>query len=285
MIYFIIITITDIIYKEDIMIKEAKQIIQEANVIVVLAGAGMSADSGLPTFRGDNGFWNAYPKLRNKMNFARICTQHALKENPKIVWSLYGHMFDLFNSVTPHEGFTLLLSLLESKENYFVVTSNIDSHFQKAGFDKKKVYEIHGRINTFQCTHCNHMWKVHKNTSFNVDPNLMNIDEIPACPECGGLARPNIMMFNDLGFNMEETDKQAGRFDNFMNKYDKGKHKIALIEIGAGEDVPTIRIMGEFIQDKVVGATLIRVNPIDIDGPTKSIQIQMGALDAIKALI
>lgn len=278
------------------MLNEVRRIIDESDVIVVMAGAGMSSDSigpdgeNLPTFRGNKGFWRAYPKLKNKINFAKLCTPSALEKDPKMAWALYGHMFDLFNDTDPHEGFHTLLEMISKKEDYFVVTSNIDSHFQKAGYDPKKVYEIHGRINKFQCTHCDYVWTPNKTTRFNVDPELMELNETPMCPLCGALARPNIMMFNDSkmigdhGFDNTETEIQAGRFNNFMNKYDKGKHKIALVEIGCGEGVPTIRIMGEFIQEQVVGATLIRINPTDIEGPTEFIPVKMTALDAINQL-
>jgi len=266
------------------MLKETKRIIEESDIIILMAGAGMGVDSGLADFRGDKGFWKAYPKLKNKINFAQLCTQQALKKNPKLAWSLYGHMFDLFNDTTPHYGFQSLLKLAKEKEDYFVVTSNIDCHFQKAGFDEDHIYEIHGRINTFQCTECDNVWKPSPNTKFNVDPTLMEMKEPPVCPKCNGLARPNIMMFCDNEFNTTETDNQLNKFNIFMNKYDKGQHKIAIIEIGAGEGVPTIRMMSEYIHENIFGATLIRINPIDIEGPLECIPIKMGGLDAITQL-
>lgn len=274
------------------MFEEAKKVIEESDVIVVMAGAGMSADSigpdgeSLPTFRGDEGFWKAYPKLGNKkMSFSQICTQQALNENPQMAWALYGHMFDLFNDTVPHTGFESLLKMLEEKDEYFVVTSNIDCHFQKAGFDEDRIYEIHGRMSKFQCTDCGELWEAEEGTRFDVDPDLLDFSNPPSCPDCDGLARPNIMMFYDQGFDNEETEAQAARFNTFMHKYDKGDHTIAIIEFGAGEGVPTIRMMGEYIQKNVIGATLIRVNPMDVDAPDGTVTVQVGALEAINNLI
>jgi len=269
-----------------LMLTEAKKIIEDADVIICMAGAGIGHDSGLPTFRGDDGFWKAYPKLgKKKMSFARIATQYALNENPQLAWSLYGHMFDLFNDTIPHTGFNSLLKMCEDKEDYFVVTSNIDCHFQKAGFDTNKIYEIHGRINKFQCTECGQLWEVSPSYRFDVNTTSMAMTATPFCKECGGLARPNIMLFNDTGFDTVETEQQAVRFNECMHKYDKGNHKIAIIEIGAGDSVPTIRIMSEYIQQKVDGATLIRINPMDSDGPEGTISVKVGALEAINTII
>lgn len=263
-------------------IVEAKKIINEADVIIITAGSGMGADSGLPTFRGNEGFWKAYPKLGNKkISFAQIASQDALYDEPKLAWALYSHMYNIFTQTKPHKGFKKLLKLCQTKKDYFVVTSNIDLHFQKAGFDKDKVYEIHGRINKFQCIECGELWEVPKKTKFKVDPLLMELDEPPHCPSCGCLARPNILLFNDYGFDKEETHQQAKRFNDFMHQYDKGQHTIAIIEIGAGKGIPTIRLMGEFIQKKVKGASLIRINPLDFEGPENTISIRTGALEAI----
>ena len=268
------------------IISKAKRVIREADVVIITAGAGMGVDSGLKDFRGNDGFWEAYPALGNKkMSFASVATQQVLNENPHLAWALYGHMFDIFHDVVPHTGFQSLLELALQKEDYFVVTSNIDGHFQKAEFEEDKIYEIHGRMNKFQCTQCGELWDVPDDTRFNVDSDLFELQDPPTCKDCGGIARPNIMMFFDYGFDNEETEDQAKRFNKFMNKYDKGDHKIAIIEFGAGEGVPTIRMMGEYIQKNVEGATLIRVNPLDYEGPEGTISVKVGALDAINILI
>lgn len=264
-------------------------IINEADVIIITAGAGMGHDSGLPTFRGDAGFWKAYPVLKNKkINFMSIANPaqfNPTSKNLNLAWAFYGHRYNMYMNTTPHIGFDALLNLVKSKKDYFVVTSNVDGHFQKAGFDANKVYEIHGRIKTFQCTCCNKVWTPDPMT-FDIDQdNMIFKSDIPKCPSCNNIARPNIMMFGDYTFNSAETLKQEQDFNTFMRKYDKDGTKIIIIEIGAGTAIPSIRILGENIQDKVASATLIRINPSESFGPKGIISIDKGAVEALKELI
>jgi NAD-dependent SIR2 family protein deacetylase len=179
----------------------------------------------------------------------------------------------------------MLLDLVKEKEDHFVVTSNIDGAHHKVGFDN--VYEIHGRLHKFQCIECDDVWSAPEDTFFDVDVKSYTLkNEVPKCV-CGGITRPNVMMFGyDTGFNKTETNQQSKAFNEFMVKYDKGDHKIAIIEIGAGESVPTIRTMSEFIHERVPGATLIRINPTDTFVPdVDAISIKMTALEAIESLI
>ena len=258
-------------------------IIKEADAIIITAGAGMGVDSGLPDFRGDAGMWKAYPALgEKKISFSSIANPAAFANNPELAWAFYGHRYDLYKSTVPHEGFQMLLDLCKEKD-HFVVTSNVDGQFQKAGFSEDKVYEIHGRIHTFQCTNCNAVWQPDLE-GFGVDPNTLEFtSEMPKC-DCGSLARPNIMMFGDYGYNSEISSKQEDKFNDFMHKHDKG-NKIVIIEIGAGTAIPSIRHMGEFISEKVDGATLVRINPREAFGPEGTISVEKGGVEGLKEIL
>jgi NAD-dependent SIR2 family protein deacetylase len=242
----------------------------------------MGVNSGLPDFRGDEGMWKAYPALgKKRMSFSKIANPRAFEYKPKLAWGFYGHRYDLYKNITPHKGFNELLELVKTKKDYFVMTSNVDGQFQKAGFDSDKIYEVHGRIRTFQCTVCNNIWTPPSDLEFNVNPETLEFEvEIPRC-KCGEIARPNIVMFNDYFFNSYENNQQNKRFESFMDKYNKGNTKIAILEFGAGTTISTIRDMGEYIQEKVDSATLIRVNPREAQGPKGTISIAKGAKDAI----
>lgn len=262
---------------------DIKNVIDEADVVIITAGAGMGVDSGLADFRGDKGMWKAYPSLSDKhIGFADIANQEAFLKVPELAWSFYGHRYDLYKNTTPHIGFNALLEMVKNKDDYFVVTSNVDGHFQKAGFDDDKVYEVHGRINKVQCIDCGNLWELPNKTKFDVDPKTLKMNsKLPKC-SCGSTStRPNIMLFNDVGFDNKETYEQAVRFNDFMHKYDKGDTKIVILEFGAGNAIPTIRKMGEFIQKEVDGVTLVRINPNDSDGPDGTISVAKGAIDAI----
>lgn len=263
-----------------------QQIIDEADVVVITAGAGMSADSGTATFRGIGGVADMYPALKKKKaTYVSLTTQLIFNENPKLAWAFHGHCFNVYKNTKPHEGYTKLLDLVQKKKDYFVVTSNVDRAFHKAGYNPNKIYEIHGRLEKFQCTECGNVWEADEHTKFDVDTDTFKLNStVPRC-ECGGTARPNVLLFNDYGFDKKETNEQSVRFNEFMGYYDKGNHKIAVLEFGAGEAVPTIRLMGEYIHGRVEGATLIRVNPIDTHSPYGVISVKSGALDAINELV
>jgi NAD-dependent SIR2 family protein deacetylase len=262
-------------------------IIKEADVIVITAGAGMGVDSGLPDFRGNEGMWKAYPALGDKkIPFSSIANPDAFEKNPDMAWAFYGHRYDLYKKTSPHMGYHAIVEMAKQKQDYFVVTSNVDGAFQKAGVPENKMYEIHGRINKFQCTKCDNVWKPNDSIKFDVDPSELECAcELPKCSSCGAMARPNIMMFGDYGFNATETKAQEAAFNNFMHKYDKGKHKIAVVEFGAGTAIPSIRMMGEYIHNNVEGATLVRVNPRETEAPKGSVVIAKGAMEASKEMI
>ena len=185
-------------------ILQAKEIIKNADAIVITAGAGMGVDSGLPDFRGDQGFWKAYPPLKDKdLGFTDIANPQWFFDDPKLAWAFYGHRLKLYNKTEPHAGFAMLRELCAQKnENYFICTSNVDGHFAKAGFSKDKIYEVHGSIHHAQCIHNDDgmIWSM-RESSVEVDEAKFIATKMPVCPECGCASRPNIMMFYDHEFN------------------------------------------------------------------------------------
>lgn len=108
-------------------LNDIKQIINEAEAVLITGGAGMGVDSGLPDFRGNEGFWNAYP-IAKKLNlgFQDLANPHWFEVNPFLAWAFYGHRYNLYKNTIPHDGFKMLLDLIKSKnDNYFVFTSNV----------------------------------------------------------------------------------------------------------------------------------------------------------------
>ena len=246
-------------------IDQAKKFIQEADAVLITAGAGMGVDSGLPDFRGDEGFWKAYPVMKHlNLNFMQIANPKHFATNPPLAWAFYGHRLNLYRETTPHKGFSLLLDLVKQKaNNYFVVTSNVDGHFQKAGFSSKKIFEIHGSIHHFQCSHkCQSIWEADKEP-IEIDLEKFEAHTIPLCKKCGDIARPNILMFGDWAWDSTRANEQEKRFQEWFSSIKQQKQKLAIIEIGAGEAIPTIRHYGEQIAKKSSSFKLIRINPRD----------------------
>jgi NAD-dependent SIR2 family protein deacetylase len=268
-------------------IEKAKQLIAEADAVLITAGAGMGVDSGLPDFRGDAGFWKAYPPIKKLgISFSSMANPQWFETDPHFAWAFYGHRLNLYRETIPHEGFEILKKLGEGKkEGYFVYTSNVDGQFQKAGFDESKIVEVHGSIHHLQCTEdCQaSIWSAN-NENLEIDMEDFTVNYTPQCPHCSNVARPNIMMFGDWRWNDGRTNKQHKKFNKWIKKLKVNKYKLVIIEIGAGEAIPTIRDKGDTLarQEHI---NLIRVNPRDYDVDEKNgVSIPLGGLEWIKKL-
>lgn len=133
--------------------RAAARLIRQADGLIIAAGAGMGVDSGLPDFRGPEGFWRAYPALRAAgIQFTEIANPDAFESDAPLAWGFYGHRLRLYRNTEPHRGFALLQALAgDLPYGAFVFTSNVDGQFQKAGFDPERVLECHGSIHWLQC--------------------------------------------------------------------------------------------------------------------------------------
>lgn len=266
-------------------IKKAARVVRGADAILIGAGAGMGVDSGLPDFRGNEGFWKAYPPLRHMgISFVDMANPSWFVERPHMAWAFYGHRHNLYNSTEPHEGFSILKGWDgEKKLGAFVFTSNVDGHFQKAGFNEDAVYECHGSINHLQCsTGCSgHLWKAN-DLDMDIDMETLSVaGPLPECPLCGAVARPNILMFGDWSWISARSEAQSRRLQTWTDR--AREHRVAVVECGAGTAVPTVRSNCERIA-KEFGAPLIRINPRESGGPEGTISISTGALEGLRLI-
>ncbi len=126
----------------------AARVVRVRRALIVSAGAGMGVDSGLPDFRGTQGFWKAYPPYAKLgLDFAAMANPRWFATDPALAWGFYGHRLHLYRQTTPHAGFAILKDwAARMPEGCFVVTSNVDGQFQCAGFDPEKIVEVHGTI-------------------------------------------------------------------------------------------------------------------------------------------
>src|SRR6476469_9695622 len=109
----------------------AANAIRSADALLVTAGAGMGVDSGLPDFRGPEGFWRAYPPLQKLgLSFTDIAQPHWFETNPELAWAFYGHRRQLYRQTSPHAGYQMLRRWGQlMPAGGFVVTSNVDGQF------------------------------------------------------------------------------------------------------------------------------------------------------------
>lgn len=263
------------------LITQAAELITEADALIIAAGAGMGVDSGLPDFRGQKGFWNAYPAFeQSRLGFADVASPATFHERPALAWGFYGHRLDLYRKTEPHAGFGLLRDWgAKMPRGYRVFTSNVDGQFQKAGFAEELVYECHGSIHFLQClSGCGDpIWSADGFTP-NVDATCcLLIGEPPRCPACGGLARPNVLMFGDSDWAESRAQRQAARLDAWLDSVSRP----LVIEMGAGTAIPSVRHFSHRIVHEF-GGRLIRINPREFAVPTAlDVGLSMSALTAL----
>jgi NAD-dependent SIR2 family protein deacetylase len=245
---------------QDETFRKAAEAIRGARALVITAGAGMGVDSGLPDFRGPEGFWNAYPMYRHLgIDFVGAANPAHFERDPAFGWGFYGHRTNLYRQTRPHAGFRLLREWAERYNlDCFVVTSNVDGQFQKVGFAEEQVLEVHGSIHHLQCLiPCSAaIWA--NQEEIPVDFATMRARHIPLCPHCGGTARPNILMFGDYSWLPGRSHGQEMRFDLFREQHRNQQQVV--IEMGAGTAIPTIRHLSERLGSRA-GTTVIRINP------------------------
>jgi NAD-dependent SIR2 family protein deacetylase len=261
----------------------AAEAVRSAAALIVTAGAGMGVDSGLPDFRGPQGFWKAYPMYeRLGITFVDAANPASFEREPAFGWGFYGHRAGLYRETVPHRGFRILLDWVERlRLGCFVVTSNVDGQFQKAGFAEGQVLEVHGSIHNLQCMGpCRGaIWE--DRTPVEIDLATMRARRIPRCPACGDVARPNILMFGDDGWISHRTEQQRRRFEAFLEE--RGQAKLAIVELGAGTAVPTIRFTTERLAC-IPGAAAIRVNPLEPEIDPPHISLRGGALEVLDGI-
>jgi NAD-dependent SIR2 family protein deacetylase len=271
-------------------LRRATEAVRSADAILITAGAGMGVDSGLPDFRGTQGFWRAYPPYqRLGLRFEQIASPNHFDEDPAVGWGFYGHRLNLYRATQPHPGFAILLRWAKSKPAgigaCFVFTSNVDGHFQRAGFPREQVVECHGSLHHLQCTRpcTSKLWPA-ETVVVIVDERTMRAEEpLPRCPRCGRASRPNVLMFGDWNWVDRRTEEQDCRYQTWLAAQAKSGWRMVVIECGAGTAIPTVRQQSEMVAG-TNGATLIRINPREPQGPRGTIGLAMGARQALERI-
>ncbi len=266
------------------MIKEAAKILKEATAILIGAGAGIGVDSGLPDFRSKEGFWNCYPPYKKlNLNFHDLANPSIFHTDPSLAWGFYGHRINMYKNTEPHKGFSILKKWASRiNDNVFIYTTNVDQQFQKAGFSSDKIVEVHGDINTLQCTSECGYGRFNKELNLDTDLESMRIvGDLPSCPNCGRMIRPNVLMFNDWSFNDGTPKQQFNRFQSWTNTLPN--QKLAILEIGVGTKIPVVRIQCELLAS-FMRVPNIRINLNECNTNDDNICLQMRSVDALTKL-
>lgn len=154
-------------------------VLTEAERIAILTGAGISAESGIPTFRGEEGLWRQY-------RAEQLATPGAFASNPQLVWEWYDWRRGIIGSKQPNQGHHVLAKWQEIFSDFHVITQNIDGFHRRAG--STDILELHGNI-----------WRVRCTGEGTVTDNFeVPLKEIPPlCPACGAMQRPHVVWFGE----------------------------------------------------------------------------------------
>ncbi len=269
-------------------LQQAAELISGANALVITAGAGMGIDSGLPDFRGKDGFWKAYPALgRAKLNFTDVANPSAFERDAGLAWGFYGHRLNLYRQTVPHAGFGILHKWAKRMPlGSWIFTSNVDGQFQKAGFSEDQIFECHGSIHHLQCmAECeSDVWSTAGFTPVVDNDSCRLLNALPLCPHCGGLARPNILMFGDWNYLHTRSQEQRKRQNAWFDLMEHQRSRIVVVELGAGTAIPSVRHFSQGVGLEY-NARIIRINPDEHEVPSpKDVSLACGALAGLQGI-
>ncbi|MBM4285214.1 MAG: NAD-dependent deacylase [Deltaproteobacteria bacterium] len=160
------------------MLHNVARLLQQARRVAVLTGAGVSQESGVPTFRGPGGLWRQHRP-------EDLATPEAFAKDPRLVWEWYDWRRGLIAEARPNPGHLALAALEDRFEDFTLITQNVDGLHRRAG--SRQVVEIHGSIWEVRCLDCGDLR----------EDRRAPIPILPTCSLCGGLLRPNVVWFGE----------------------------------------------------------------------------------------
>lgn len=218
-------------------IQQAAAYLRTVERVAVLTGAGVSKESGVPTFRDAlDGLWAMYDPTA-------LATPTAFKANPKLVWDFYEYRRSIMRPARPNPGHYALAELERRVPQFTLITQNVDDLHEQGG--SKNVIRLHGSISANKCS-----------ADCQGSPTLVDVDSYtwdrqqgpPPCPHCGSLVRPNVVWFNEL-LPLDALDKA---------KQAAAQAQVMLIVGTSGVVSPAADLP---VQAKRFGAKVIEVNP------------------------
>jgi NAD-dependent deacetylase len=226
--------------------------------VLVLTGAGVSAESGIPTFRGKDGYW------RN-LDPAKLATPEAFARDPKLVWEWYRERRQRIRRAQPNAAHEAIARLAQHADEFLLVTQNVDDLHQRAGLPKEKMVQIHGDIFVTRCSRCDFSYAgrggspeppraraVQRQTGRlrSIATTSENDIDLPRCPECDALIRPGVVWFGE-----HPPWDELLRVDNYL------EHARCDCVIVAGTTATFGYIIDWALRGRAADGQLIEVNP------------------------
>lgn len=198
--------------------------------LVILTGAGISAESGVPTFRGEGGLWEDH-------RAEDLATPLAFRQDPALVWRFYNWRRATVSTCAPNAAHHILVEIEQKMKSYTLITQNVDGLHRIAG--SQKVIELHGSLWRMRCTLCHAVWE-----DYNVHPP----EFLPHCQDCGTLARPDVIWYGEsLNKSAVEISMEAASAARLM------------LVIGTSAIVHPAATIPMIARS--VGAQLVEINP------------------------
>lgn len=182
-------------------VADVAKILSGSRSLLALTGAGVSAESGVPTFRGPGGLWRDY-------RAEDLATPQAFARDPRLVWEWYDWRRSIVSRCSPNPAHRVLSSWESRFSDYLLATQNVDGLHTAAG--SRRVVELHGNLWRMRCTRERRVW----------EERAVPIPELPPrCPACGAMARPEIVWFGESlpEAAMEQVFELLGRCDVFLS--------------------------------------------------------------------
>jgi len=238
--------------------------------VFVLTGAGVSAESGIPTFRGKDGYW------RN-LDPTQLATPEAFGRDPKLVWDWYRERRQGIRNARPNAAHEAIARLAHETEEFLLVTQNVDDLHARAGVAAEKMVQIHGDIFVTRCSRCEFSYAGRGGSpeppgacvvqptngrlrstplgrehakAFGVAATSMQQEKIPKCPECAAFMRPGVVWFGE-----QLSQNELERVEHFL---DGGACDVVIV---AGTTATFGYIIDWALRASRDGAELIEVNP------------------------
>ena len=214
------------------VVQEKVRLVREklatAERVVVLTGAGVSAESGVPTFRGKDGLWKQY-------RATDLATPEAFAQDPRLVWEFYNWRRNLLSMLKPNPAHFALAELERRISGFTLITQNIDGLHHAAG--SRNITELHGNIWWVRCTGCGLLF----------EDRTASLPELPKCGTCGALLRPHVVWFGEM---LDQTVLESA--------YEAVQSAHLMLVVGTSGTVQPAASMGMLARNR--GAMTVEIN-------------------------
>ena len=214
--------------------------------VLVITGAGVSAESGIPTFRSKGGYWRNLDPIK-------LATPEAFARDPELVWQWYRERRQRIRDAQPNAAHEAIAQLAQRADEFLLVTQNVDDLHKRAGLAKTEMVQIHGDIFVTRCSHCDfnrHDYSSSQSYGAASEQQQGQEDVIPRCPKCHALMRPGVVWFKE-----PLPSRETERVENYLQRDSCG------VVIVAGTTATFGYIIDWALRASRRGGELIEVNP------------------------